>query len=274
MKTYVIGDLQGCFQQTQALLKKIKAERPGANLLFVGDIVNRGPGSLQTLRLIRDLGDQARIVLGNHDLHLLAASQGIRRVKEDDPLNAILQAPDRDALLDWLRHQPMAYAIEGYLIVHAGVLPQWTVAQTLTLAEEVEAVLRSPHWVGFLREMYGDEPSQWDDGLQGAARWRCIVNALTRLRFCTADGKMEFESHTGPDTAPPGFMPWFEVPDRKTREVTLVFGHWSTLGLLLRPDLIALDTGCVWGGKLTAVRLDDRRVLQVDCPGYQQPGKP
>ncbi|RJX33261.1 MAG: symmetrical bis(5'-nucleosyl)-tetraphosphatase [Oxalobacter sp.] len=273
MPTYVIGDLQGCLLQTKALLKKIRQQTPVPQLMFVGDLVNRGPSSLQTLRTVRDLGDAARVLLGNHDLHLLAAAHGIRRVRPDDPLQEILQAPDRDVLLDWLRHQPLAYALEGYLLVHAGVLPQWTEEQTLNLAGEVEAVLRSAHWVDFLREMYGDAPAQWCDDLRGVDRLRCIVNALTRLRFCTPDGRMEFETHTGADTAPPGFMPWFEVPGRKTQAVTVVFGHWSTLGLMLRPNVIALDTGCVWGGKLTALRLEDRSVIQVDCPTYQMPGR-
>lgn len=271
--TYVIGDLQGCLLQTKALIKKTRATSPEARLIFLGDLVNRGPSSLQTLRYVRGLGDAARVVLGNHDLHLLAAAHGIRKVKTDDPLQAILQAPDCGVLLDWLRHQPMAYAVEGNLMVHAGVLPQWSVEQTLSLAEEVEAVLRGSHWVDFLRKMYGNEPAQWHDGLRGMDRLRCIVNALTRLRFCTLDGRMEFDTHTGIDTAPPGFLPWFDVPGRQTEQVTVVCGHWSTLGLVMRPNLMALDTGCVWGGKLTAVRLVDRSVLQVDCPSYQTPGK-
>ncbi len=273
MITYAIGDLQGCLLQTKSLLKKIRSESPDAQLFFVGDLVNRGPSSLQTLRHIRALGDAARVVLGNHDLHLLAAAHGIRKIKAGDPLHEILQAPDRDVLLDWLRHQPMVYATERHLLVHAGVLPQWTVEQTLNLAGEVETVLRSADWVDFLRAMYGNEPAQWNDELQGADRLRCIVNALTRIRFCTVDGRMEFDTNTGIDTAPAGFMPWFDVPGRQTQDVTVVFGHWSTLGLVIRPKLIALDTGCVWGGKLTAVRLDDRQVFQVDCPSYQLPGK-
>ena len=265
MITYAIGDLQGCLLQTKSLLKKISAASPEAQLFFVGDLVNRGPSSLQTLRHIRALGDAARIVLGNHDLHLLAAAHGIRKIKAGDPLHEILQAPDCDDLLDWLRHQPMAYAIENHLLVHAGVLPQWTVEQTLALAGEVEAVLRSAVWADFLRAMYGNEPAQWDDGLQGADRLRCIVNALTRLRFCTADGRMEFDTNTGLDTAPAGFLPWFDVPGRQTQDVTVVCGHWSTLGLVIRPDVIALDTGCVWGGRLSALRLVDQERISVAC---------
>jgi bis(5'-nucleosyl)-tetraphosphatase (symmetrical) len=273
MTTYAIGDLQGCLLQTKSLLKKIRTVSPKAKFVFVGDLVNRGPSSLQTLRHVRALGDAATVVLGNHDLHLLAAAHGIRRVRANDPLNEILQAADCIELLDWLRQRPLAHVEDGHLLVHAGVLPQWTVEQTLALAHEVETVLRGPDWVDFLREMYGNQPAKWDDALTGGERLRCIVNALTRLRFCTAEGEMEFDTTTGTDGAPAGFMPWFEVPRRKTENVTVVFGHWSTLGLMLRPNLIALDTGCVWGGKLTAVRLDNRAVLQVDCPSYQSPSK-
>ena len=273
MTHYAIGDLQGCLQQTKSLLKKIRSVTPEAKLILVGDLVNRGPSSLQTLRFVRALGESATVLLGNNDLHLLAAAHGIRRVRESDPLNEILQASDCAELLDWLRHQRMATTTEGHLLVHAGVLPQWTVAQTLALAGEVESVLRGSDWVDFLREMYGNQPSKWSDALTGADRLRCIVNALTRLRFCTAEGEMEFDTASALGTAPPGFMPWFEVPGRKTENSPIVFGHWSTLGLMLRPNLISLDTGCVWGGKLTAVRLSDRSVLQVDCPSYQLPGR-
>ena len=250
----------------------IGRETPDTGLLFAGDLVNRGPASLEALRQVKSLGDRAVSVLGNHDLHLLAVACGIRPMKAGDSIQPILDAPDRDALIDWVRHRPMAHAIdEGMLMVHAGVLPQWDMEKTLSLAHEVEMVLRGPDWKDFLAEMYGNTPDQWDDALTGSARLRCIVNGLTRLRFCTADGRMEFASKMGTETAPQGYMPWFDVPDRKTRQVTVVFGHWSTLGLLLRDNLVALDTGCVWGGKLTAVRLDDRALFQVDCPGFLEP---
>jgi bis(5'-nucleosyl)-tetraphosphatase (symmetrical) len=272
MTTYAIGDVQGCLLQVKALLKQIFVASPHPKLLFVGDLVNRGPSSLQTLRYIRSLGDVAVVTLGNHDLHLMAVAHGIRRTRPSDPLNEIVKAEDCAELLDWLRNQSLAYVENGHLLVHAGVLPQWTVEQTLDLAHEVETVLRGPDWVDFLREMYGDKPAKWDDSLRGVDRLRCIVNALTRMRFCSAEGEMEFETATGVETAPPGLMPWFDVPGRKTEDVTVVSGHWSTLGLLLRPNLIALDTGCVWGGKLTAVRLSDRVAIQVDCPEFQRPG--
>ena len=272
MNSYAIGDLQGCLLQTKSLLKQIRDASSDANIIFVGDLVNRGPSSLQTLRYIRSLGDAATVTLGNHDLHLLEAAHGIRRVRPSDPLNEILQSDDCAELLDWLRFRPMAHREDGHLLVHAGVLPQWTAEQTMALAGEVESVLRGPDWVDFLREMYGNQPAKWDETLSGADRLRCIVNALTRLRFCTADGEMEFDTATSVDTAQTGYLPWFDVPGRKTEDMTIVFGHWSTLGLVLRPNLIALDTGCVWGGKLTAVRLGDRAVFQVDCPEYQRAG--
>ncbi|HZW20121.1 symmetrical bis(5'-nucleosyl)-tetraphosphatase [Noviherbaspirillum sp.] len=272
MTIYAIGDLQGCQSKLSELLDRIRAECAEPRFIFLGDVVNRGPHSLATLRQVRELGDTANMVLGNHDLHLLAVAHGIRRPHPSDTLDDILQAPDRDELLDWLRRQPMALLEEGNLLVHAGVLPQWTAQQTMALAGEVETVLRGPDWVDFLRQMYGNEPARWNDRLEGADRLRCIVNALTRIRFCTADGAMDLAASKGVETALPGYMPWFDVPGRRTEDVTVVIGHWSTLGLTIRPNLITLDTGCLWGGKLTAVRLDNRSVLQVDCPEYQRPG--
>lgn len=250
------------------LLQGIEA---GATLIFVGDLVNRGPRSLQTLRQVRALGARAKIVLGNHDLHLLAVACGIRPAHRSDTLDDILSAPDREELLTWLRHQHLALSEDGHLIVHAGVLPQWTAMQTLSLAQEVETVLRGPNWVEFLKQMYGNTPARWDESLTGVDRLRCIVNGLTRLRFCDAAGTMDLSSK-GVETEMSGYMPWFDVPGRRTCDTTVVFGHWSTLGLMLEPRLISLDTGCLWGGKLTAVRLHDRHVVQVDCPQYLAPG--
>lgn len=269
---YAIGDLQGCYQSLIELLARIDAAAPQAKLIFVGDLVNRGPDSLATLRLIRSLGERAQAVLGNHDLHLLAAAHGIRKLHRQDTLAQVLNAPDCEELLDWLRQRPMALFENGHLLLHAGALPQWSASQTLSLAQEVEAVLRGPGWVDFLREMYGNEPTRWNDTLKGNARLRCIVNALTRLRYCTEDGMMEFTAKESSGTALPGYVPWFDVPGRQTQDVTVVFGHWSTLGLTLRPNLIGLDTGCVWGGQLTAVRLGDRALVQVSCPQAQKPG--
>lgn len=272
LPVFVIGDLQGCRGELDLLLDRIEAEAPRARLVFVGDLVNRGPDSLGCLRRIRAMADRAQIVLGNHDLHLLAVANGIRPRGRSDTLEALLAAPDLHDLLQWLRQQPLSLMAEGHLIVHAGVLPQWTTEQTLALADEVSTVLRGSDWLDFLAQMYGNEPAQWHDDLQGDDRLRCIVNGLTRLRFCTAQGEMEFATKEGPEQPPPGYMPWFDVPERLTQETTIVFGHWSTLGLILRPNIIGLDTGCVWGGKLSALRLSDRKLVQVDCPQHQHPG--
>lgn len=272
---YVIGDLQGCHTPCTQLLQQIDQRHPGqtARLWFAGDLVNRGPSSLATLRTMVALGARARCVLGNHDLHLLAAANGIRPLHRSDTLSEILQAPDRDKLLNWLRQQPLAIFEHGHLLVHAGVLPQWSAEQTVALAAEVQTVLSGPDWIDFLRHMYGNRPNQWSDRLQGMDRLRAIVNGLTRLRFCDAGGTMDFATKEAAGNAPEGFFPWFEVPQRQSRDVTVVFGHWSTLGLILRKNLISLDTGCVWGGKLTAVCLQDRAVLQVQCEQAQVPGK-
>jgi bis(5'-nucleosyl)-tetraphosphatase (symmetrical) len=276
MDTYAIGDLQACAAQLDLLLDRIEAASPGARLVFVGDLVNRGPASLQTLRTVMALGERALCVLGNHDLHLLAVSQQIRAPGKGDTLDDILHAPDRDALLGWLRRQPLARMVDGHLIVHAGVLPAWTTEQAIALSQEVEAMLQGERWVDFLRSMYGNEPARWSENLHGADRLRCIVNAMTRIRFCTAEGQMEFQTKEGPGAPPAGFMPWFEVPGRHTANHTVVFGHWSTLGLVQRERLLGLDTGCVWGGKLSALKLAadpaQRQLLQVDCPQHRAPG--
>lgn len=272
MATYTIGDIQGCDSRLTKLLERIHSVSAHPKFIFVGDLVNRGPQSLGTLRQIRALGETASVVLGNHDLHLLTAAHGIRKPHASDTLDDILDAPDRDELLDWLRRQPLAHFENGHLLVHAGVLPQWTAAQTIALAQEVEAVLRGPDWIDFLHEMYGNTPARWDPALTGADRLRCIVNGLTRIRFCSEDGTMNFSNTDDIAAAKPGYIPWFDVPGRKTEDVTVVFGHWSTLGLIMRPNLIGLDTGCVWGGKLTAVRLEDRALFQVDCSQYRKQG--
>jgi len=272
MSTYTIGDIQGCDGQLNALLERINASTPDADLRFVGDLVNRGPQSLATLRHIRSLGSRAQAVLGNHDLHLLAVSQGIRPLHATDTLQDILIAPDRDELIGWLRHRPLALFEQGHLLFHAGVLPEWDAEKVMALAHEVEAMLRGPDWVDFLHHMYGNEPAIWSDNLEGYDRLRCIINTLTRIRFCRPDGGIDFKIKEGAGAAPDGYVPWFDMPGRKTADVTCVFGHWSALGLTLRPNLIGLDTGCVWGGKLTAVRLEDRALFQVECPQAQPIG--
>jgi bis(5'-nucleosyl)-tetraphosphatase (symmetrical) len=272
MTTFAIGDIQGCHQKMEDLIAQIYATSPAADLIFVGDLVNRGPDSLATLRKIRSFGSRAKVVLGNHDLHLLAVAHGIRKHHRSDTLEEILQASDRDELLEWLRHQPIALMEGNNLIVHAGVLPQWTAQQTIELAHEFETMLQGPRWFDFLQEMYGNTPAKWSDALQGNDRLRCIVNALTRMRYCHPDGTMELAADKGAPGTESTLLPWFDVPGRKTSETTIICGHWSTLGLVMRPNLISIDTGCLWGGKLTAVCLDDRSLLQVDCPQYQKPG--
>ena len=273
MSLYAIGDLQGCHDQLSILLEHIETQTPDARFMFVGDIVNRGPRSLATLQRVRQLGTRARIVLGNHDLNLLAVACGLRKQHASDTLDDILQADDRDELITWLRHQPLAIAEDHHLFVHAGVLPQWSATRTVELAQEVEKELQGDNWTDFLAAMYGNVPVRWDDHLQGMERLRVIVNALTRMRFCTPDGAMDFKTSEGIDRVPPGLVPWFELSDRHTADTTVVFGHWSTLGLLQRPRLIGLDTGCVWGGKLTAINLQDHSLIQVDCPQHQKPGR-
>lgn len=282
MANYLIGDVQGCDAALQRLLEKIAFSPSRDSLFLLGDLVNRGPDSLAVLRRLMGYGDAARSLLGNHDLHLLAIAHGVRKPHRNDTLDVILQAPDRPALLGWLCQQRLAllekFGDEKILMVHAGVLPSWSATKTIALASEVEAVLRSPELDEFLHQMYGNEPTGWDDSLTGAARLRVVVNALTRLRFCTPQGQMEFETKEGAGAAPPGYLPWFDVPGRQTANVTVAFGHWSTLGWLERADLLGLDTGCVWGGHLSAMRLDgaagqrSHSLIQVKCPSQQTPG--
>ncbi|WP_345250203.1 symmetrical bis(5'-nucleosyl)-tetraphosphatase [Pigmentiphaga soli] len=269
----MIGDLQGCCDSLQDLLGQPRiAQDAAARFWFAGDLVNRGPASLPTLRRVMALGERAVSVLGNHDLHLLAVAAGIRKAGKSDTLQEILDAPDLGEIVDWLRTRPLAHFARGHLLVHAGVLPTWTAAQTLALAAEVEAALRGPRWTEFLVQMYGNTPDAWNDGLRGPDRLRVVVNALTRLRFCTAEGRMEFNAKEGAGKAPQGYMPWFEVPGRATESVTVVFGHWSAMGQVIRPGLLGLDTGCVWGGQLTAARLEDHEIVQVPCPQHRTPG--
>jgi bis(5'-nucleosyl)-tetraphosphatase (symmetrical) len=265
------------------LLDKIAFSPSRDTLYLLGDLVNRGPDSAGVLRRLMAFGGAAQSLLGNHDLHLLALAYGVRRPHRNDTLDRILNAPDRAAMLEWLRAQSMAILTtiqqRPLLMVHAGVLPGWTAAETLALAQEVQTVLRGVELADFLRSMYGDQPRRWDDSLRGADRLRVIVNALTRLRFCSAEGAMEFGTKDGADAAPPGYLPWFEVPQRRTASVTVAFGHWSTLGWLDRPDVIAMDTGCVWGGCLSALRLGDaqpasalaQELIQVKCTAAQTP---
>jgi len=271
---YLVGDVQGCCNPLEQLLQTIDFSPSRDHLYVLGDLVNRGPDSLGVLRRLRGLGHAATCLLGNHDLHLLAVAHGVRKPHRSDTLGGILNAPDRDDWLNWLRQQRLAVWAHGWLMVHAGIVPQWDVAQTVSLAGEVETMLRSPDIGDFLISMYGNEPARWRDDLQGVDRLRCVVNSLTRLRFCALDGTMEFATKEGVDGAPQGFMPWFEVPGRRTAGTPVAFGHWSTLGLINRDDLLSLDTGCLWGGQLTAVRVDGatRELIQIECPQALRPG--
>ncbi|WP_203561368.1 symmetrical bis(5'-nucleosyl)-tetraphosphatase [Ideonella livida] len=271
---YLMGDVQGCCDALERLLADIGFSPSRDHLHVLGDLVNRGPDSLGTLRRLRDLGASATCLLGNHDLHLLAVAHGVRPAHRQDTCAAILEAPDREAWLEWLRQRPLADVACGWLTVHAGVVPQWDRDITLSLAAEVQTVLRGPGLPHFLHAMYGNEPARWDPRLSGVSRWRFIVNALTRLRFCAADGTLEFATKDGAAQAPDGFAPWFDHPQRATRDQPVAFGHWSTLGLRCSPLLLALDTGCVWGGQLTAVRVDGGRqdLHQVRCNQAQAPG--
>lgn len=271
MPLYAIGDIQGCHAEFCELLTLIGFSPDSDRLWLTGDLVNRGPDSLAVLREVIALGDAATTVLGNHDLHLMTVAAGHRDAHRDDTLAKVLDARDRVDLLDWLAHRPLAVAMGEMLLVHAGALPQWTTATVIALAREVETLLRSGGRDAFLRELYGDEPHAWDDALVGQDRLRVIVNALTRLRFCTANGRMDFREKRGARHAPRGFAPWFAHPHRRTAASLVICGHWSTLDLLLAPNVLMLDSGCLWGGALTAVRLPDRRVYQVPSRSMVRP---
>ena len=269
MSLYAIGDVQGCHDQLLRLLDRIAFDPARDTLWFVGDLVNRGPQSLAVVRFVKGLEGRAITVLGNHDLALLVVAQGIKRAHASDTFGDILAAPDRDELLEWLRHQKMMHADGHYAMVHAGLLPQWSIEQALGLAGEVEHALRGDDWRDFLRHMYGNQPDRWNDALSGFDRLRVITNAMTRLRLCNARGVMEFSHKLGLENTPPGFMPWYEAPQRASRDTQIIFGHWAALGLLVRPDVISLDSGCVWGRSLSALRLEDRRIEQCDCHELQ-----
>lgn len=278
MAHYLVGDVQGCDAPLGRLLEKVGFSPSRDTLYLLGDLVNRGPASAAVLRRLMAYGDAAQCLLGNHDLSLLATAHGHRAPHRNDTMDDILRSPQREAMLDWLRHRPMALHAHGLLMVHGGVLPQWDLRQVLQLAGEVESVLRGPGLVDFLARMWGNQPDRWDDALAGADRLRVVVNALTRLRFCTPEGVMDLRASGGLHQAPPGTLAWFDVPDRRTAGVCIAFGHWSTLGYVRRPDVIGLDTGCVWGGCLSALRLDAsgagaHELLQENCEQAQAPGE-
>ena len=264
---YLIGDVQGCCDALDRLLVKIAFSPSRDTLHVLGDLVNRGPKSLETLRRLREYGSSAVCLLGNHDLNLLAVAQGVRQPHRGDTIAEILDSPDRADWLAWLRSRRMAVQAHGWLMVHAGVAPQWDAAQTLALAAEIESLLVSDDLAGFLPQMYGDQPARWSDDLAGATRWRFIINALTRIRFVDAQGTLDLVTKDGADGAPPGYTPWFEAPQRRSAGTPIAFGHWASLGLVNRADLISLDTGCVWGRQLSAMRVDGgrRELTQVEC---------
>ena len=271
---YLIGDVQGCCDAFDRLLDQIGFSPSRDGVTVLGDLVNRGPASLRVLQRVRGLGGAAEALLGNHDLHLLAVAHGVRAAQAGDTLHDILEAPDREAWLEWLRARPLAVQRHGWLCVHAGVAPAWSEFQTVALAAEVEALLRGPDLAAFLPRLYGAKPAGWDDALQGADRWRFVINALTRIRFVhAASGHLDFKLKESADAAPPGLVPWFDAPQRASEGSRIAFGHWSTLGLLQRDNLLGIDTGCVWGGALTAVRVDGgrREVTQVPCDQAQAP---
>jgi len=274
-KIYAVGDVQGCGPSLKALLKKLPTK---SNLIFLGDLVNRGPDSLGALRKLKSLQESGRAecILGNHDLHLLAIDAGLRKTKALDTVDAILKAPDRKELIDWIRKRPMALSNGKVLTVHAGALPQWDLQQTLECAQEVEKALRSKSYKEFLANMYGNTPNKWSNSLKGYERLRLITNTLTRMRFCKSNGQMEFESKEGLENGPKGYIPWFKAPKRKTADTLIYFGHWSTLGLLRHNNVIGLDTGCVWGGKLTALEIsntnkDSKSLEMIQVDGYDHP---
>lgn len=277
MATYAIGDIQGCYDELRRLLDKMDFDPTRDKLWCVGDLVNRGPDSLAVLRWIKALGERAIVVLGNHDLHLLAVALGGARASKKDTLDEILDAPDRDELLHWLRHRPLLHHSEkkGFTLIHAGLPPQWDLAQARACARELEATLQGPDHIRFFQQMYDNEPSRWSDALDGIARLRFITNALTRLRWCSADGALLLKEKGGLEQPVPGALPWFRMPDRRTREDRILFGHWSTIGFLAEDNCWALDSGCLWGGRLSALRVRRKKplkLIELDCTGYLVPG--
>jgi bis(5'-nucleosyl)-tetraphosphatase (symmetrical) len=267
MATYAIGDIQGSYNEFRRLLDLINFNAKD-KLWLVGDIVNRGPDSLLLLRFLREMNDAVIAVLGNHDLHLLMVAEGFAKVQSGDTLQGVLNAHDRDELLHWLRHQRLLHASGEYVMVHAGLLPSWSVTQAIKLAKEAEFFLHSKdhkEFRKFCSHMYGNQPDQWSANLEGYERIRVIINAMTRMRVCTYDGRMEFTFKGRAEDIPIDYLPWFDVPGRVSKEAIIICGHWSALSLQVKSNLIALDTGCMWGGSLTAIRLEDRKIFQVPC---------
>jgi bis(5'-nucleosyl)-tetraphosphatase (symmetrical) len=274
MSTFAIGDVQGCYDDLRRLLDHIAFD-PGCDRLWlVGDLVNRGPQSAATLRFVKSLGSAATAILGNHDLHTMVVAAGVRDPHHGDTIDDILSASDRDELLHWLRHCPLMHHEGSNAMVHAGLLPQWTVAEARRLAGEVEVVLRSDEHGEFFRHMYGNKPRRWKNSLTGYDRLRVIVNAMTRLRLCDDGGGMEFAHKTAPVDMPDGYQPWFDMEGRRGTDARVIFGHWAALGVMVRADVACLDAGCVWGRELTAMKLDDSTLYSVDSTTTPPPGAP
>ncbi len=264
MATYAIGDIQGCYHAFMALLVRIQFDAKRDKLWLVGDLINRGSGSLEVLCWCYQHQESLKVVLGNHDLHALAVAHGLKAAHRGDTLQTILDASDAPELLTWLRQQPLMLVENDYVMVHAGLLPQWTIEQAAGLAREVEQTLQAEGYLDFLTNMYGNMPNAWNDDLTDMDRLRVITNAMTRMRVCTARGEMEFAFKGELKDVPQGYMPWFDVPARQSSEATIICGHWSALGLRQRKSIVALDTGCLWGGKLTAMCLETKTITQVD----------
>lgn len=273
MSTYAIGDIQGCYDELRQLFELIEFNPKKDKALFAGDLVNRGPKSLEVLRFVKSLGDAAESVLGNHDLHLLALSQNNLSHAKGNTLDALLAAPDRDELLTWLRQRPLLVHDKklNLTLIHAGLPPQWTLSQAIKHAKELEKALRGNQFSAYFEEMYGNEPKIWNKKLEGMDRLRFITNCFTRLRYCTKKGDLALKEKGSPEKQNKKFIPWFEMPDRKTQNDTILFGHWSTLGLSNRNNTWSLDTGCLWGGQLTALRLEDFKAFQINCKASQDP---
>ncbi|MCG5498887.1 symmetrical bis(5'-nucleosyl)-tetraphosphatase [Ectothiorhodospira variabilis] len=276
MALYAVGDLQGCLDPLKRLLDRVDFDPAQDRLWLVGDLVNRGPESLACLRFVRNLGDAAVSVLGNHDLHLLAIHAGLHKPRRKDTVQSILDSPDREELMEWLRHRPVLHhdASLGWTMVHAGLPPQWDLETALACADELHQVLRGPEHTRLLQRMYGDQPDRWDPALTGWSRLRFITNSFTRMRYCTRDGRLDMDYKGAPGKQPAHLVPWHAVEGRLTRDHRLVVGHWSTLGYRFEHNVLSLDTGCIWGGKMTLARLDtpEPEVSQLRCPTHQPPG--
>ncbi|MFW5444297.1 MAG: symmetrical bis(5'-nucleosyl)-tetraphosphatase [Methylococcaceae bacterium] len=272
MAIYAIGDIQGCFDDLLRLLDAIKFDEQTDQLWFAGDLVNRGPKSLETLRFVKALGNSAVTVLGNHDLHLLASAYKQRQPRKKDSLSQVLLASDCDELLDWLRRRPLFHYNNDFCLLHAGLPPQWNFSKTKKMALKAEKVLQGVNYLDFFKVMYGDKPDIWQADLKGLNKIRFIINCFTRIRYCDADGRLDFKQNGAPGTQPDHLLPWFSVPGRQSANMRIIFGHWSTLGYYQGHNCHAIDTGCLWGGQLTAIELGKKvQRISLDCAGNAKP---